>query len=133
MANYSGWARSNYFSVNDPEAFKAWCNKRGVHYEHTGDEQDLWAIFGPDDDYGVWPCNDPETEEPIDVAHELSEHLAKGEVAILMEIGNEKLRYLTGYAVAINSEGDERRCSLSDIYDLAEQIGDVSNITTCEY
>lgn len=51
-----------------------------------------------------------------DLVRELAEHLPKGQVAVLMEIGAEKLRYLTGVAIAVNHKGRVVEVMLSDIY-----------------
>ena len=48
-----------------------------------------------------------------------------------MEAGHEKLRYISGYAEAINAKGERRTVSLSDIYGLARELG--SNITEATY
>jgi hypothetical protein len=55
----------------------------------------------------------------IDVFEELARHLDARDVAVLMQIGSEKLRYLTGEAVAIHATGRITRVSLNDIYDQA--------------
>jgi len=52
---------------------------------------------------------------------EFSRHLEKDEVAILMEVGSEKLRYLVGFAMAINHEGDILQVSIRDIYKLVKE------------
>ena len=48
-----------------------------------------------------------------------------------MEAGSEKLRYIVGYAEAINSRGERASIGLNDIYKLAENLG--SSITVAEY
>ena len=52
----------------------------------------------------------------IDFHCELSEHLAEDAVAILMEVGYERIRYVIGFAVAVNSDGDVLAISTDDIY-----------------
>jgi hypothetical protein len=57
-----------------------------------------------------------EEDKEFDLTAELAEHLSKGQVAILMEVGAEKQRYLTGEAIAVNSKGRVVFLSLGDIY-----------------
>jgi hypothetical protein len=76
---------------------------------------------------------DEDTE--IDLVRELAEHLPKGQVAVLMEIGAEKLRYLTGVAIAVNHKGRVVQLTLSDIYCKAARAFRVaeSEITQATY
>ena len=120
MANFNGTARSNYFKVKDVEAFKAWVETIPdlVCWEREG----LYAIRSEDFDTGCWPSTRYDDEdEDLNLTGELAEHLAEGEVAVLMEAGAEKLRYISGWAVAVNHKGEEVSISLYNIYDLAEK------------
>ena len=47
-----------------------------------------------------------------------------------MGIGMEKMRYLDGYAVAINTTGQKRALRLDDIYDLAKEIAPQKSTVT---
>jgi molybdopterin biosynthesis enzyme len=58
-------------------------------------------------------------------------HLHDEDVAVLMEAGAEKLRYVSGWAVAVNSKGDLVEIGLSDIYEKAKHLG--KNITQATY
>lgn len=62
---------------------------------------------------------------------EIAGHLAHGSVAIVREIGYEKMRHLVGYTVAINSRGETIEVSLDQIYEDAKRLGE--HITACEY
>jgi hypothetical protein len=137
MANYYATARSNYFKVKDPEAFTNWC--RSLEIEPIdGDDADnkagLVAMISAIPDGDGWPgsrVNEEGEAVGIDLAAELSAHLEAGWVAVLMEAGAEKCRYVTGWALAVNSKGETRHVSLQDIYDLAAQIGE--HVTEAEY
>jgi hypothetical protein len=76
---------------------------------------------------GGWPnCRyDEETEECeyIDLFQEVADHLQEGSVALFLEVGAEKLRYMTGHAVAVNATGQVVAISLDDIYDRATSLG----------
>ena len=102
MANYCATWRSNYFQVKDQDAFEEaaseWPDTRVVTRDVDG-EDTLFAIMEDErGDQGGMPSgryNDETGDyEELDLLQELSEHLPEGEVAILMESGHEKLRYV---------------------------------------
>lgn len=117
MANWYGTARSNYFRVKDREAFMAWTKRRGLGVFTNAHDGGLFALH-PDEstDSGAWPSYDEDVDSEFSLTAELAEHLSKDQIAVLMEAGAEKLRYVTGVAVAINSEGHVVDVDLSDIY-----------------
>ena len=141
MANYYATARSNYFAVKDEMTFRQWAESAGLkvldpnHSNKNADGNCRFAITPDTGDENGWPTHrDNETTEEyddVDIYEELATYLKDGEVAVLMEIGNEKLRYLCGFATAVNSTGKIVRMSLEGIYDLAKELG--SNITRAEY
>jgi hypothetical protein len=117
MANWYGTARSNYFCVRDRDAFLKWADSRGLGVFTNEESRDLFAIYGGEHtDDGSWPSYDMEGDTDIYLVAELAQHLPKGQVAVLMEIGAEKLRYLTGVAIAVNHKGRVVELTLSDIY-----------------
>lgn len=140
MANWYGSARSNYFKVKDVDKFETWAGELGltVISRPSADDGLLYGLLveeGEND--GAWPAvkytEDPDLDmEEVDVLKELSAHLAEGEVAILMECGAEKLRYLTGWAQAINSKGEVLSVMLNDIYQKVEDAWGVKP-TEAEY
>jgi len=140
MANYYATARSNYFRVKDAQAFEQWCSKRGL---------DCWTTLYPDigNRYAIAPNADEETGWPnldldeatyeyceIDFPKELASHLDPRDIAVIVQVGSEKLRYLTGEAVAVHASGKTTRISLDDIYRQAvrEFEGDIT-ITEATY
>ena len=129
MANYYASARTNYFRVKDEPTFTEWAENRGVNI--IRDAEQRFGLLPNDDNNGSFPNHDLDNEEEIDFMAELSEHLADGSVAIMMEAGTEKLRYINGYAEAINNKGDRVVLDLSNIYELAKTLG--TEITFCEY
>ena len=135
MANYTCMSRSNYFQVKDREAFDAAMEPFEVEIVTSGEHTGKVALLNQDPDGGGWPWRmyDEETDEDIEVdfAGIIAEHLADGQVCVLMEIGWEKLRYLTGRAVAFNNRGEERVVDLDDIYEAAADLGE--NITDAAY
>lgn len=127
MADWYGHARSNYFQVRDKDDFIQWAKDIG-DLEIIEDEQGRVGLISTDD-FGGWPRVD--WDEAMDdvfgmdiILEMLASHLKNGSVAILMEIGSEKMRYLTGRAVAMNSKGESVEISISDIYQAAKHLGD---------
>lgn len=136
MANYIGQGRSNYFRVKDADAFRAEFEQYGVEIiERAVDGEILYGFIDTDGDGGglSWSRYNEETEdfEDIDYLDAVSKHLAEGEVCIIIETGSEKYRYLNGVAYAVNSKGESKVVSLTDIYEQAKELG--SNITQAQY
>ena len=119
MANWYGTSRSNYFKVKDEEAFREWADSRDLEIFTNLVGQLAVAPSSMSED-GSWPSYDNEMDAEIDFQAELIEHLAEGQVAILMTIGAEKLRYLTGYSVALAWDGRRMSVDIADIYDKVE-------------
>lgn len=137
MADWYGTARSNYFRVKDEAAFRETFGK--VEVEIVTDTQGRFGLLARDE-YGGWPsytfeddlaAGDDDEPQDFDIVATLSEHLATGEVAVLMEVGNEKMRYVTGRAIAVNGRNETAIVDLNDIYDLARGLGE--NVTLAEY
>ena len=76
-----------------------------------------------------------DADAEVDFLHELSQHLAKNEVAVLLTDGAEKPRYITGEALAVNDKGMVVDLSLFDIYQKAARTFQVplGSITHAEY
>lgn len=119
MANYIPFARTNYFRVKDNDAFIKWLDEiPGLEYYQDG--KGFCILF--DEGIPFWFYDDETGEErELLFMNELSAFLAEGEVAIAMEVGFEKLRYLTGVAIAVNDKGEELDVSINDIYKKVEK------------
>lgn len=131
MANYYEYARTNYFRVKDKEAFDAFINKIGGCEIADGEDGRIAVLFTDE----CVPSNryDDATKEFVefDFMDELSTHLADGSVAILTAAGFEKLRYISGYADAINNKGERKSVNIYSIYEMSKSLG--SDITVAEY
>ncbi len=136
MANWYGTSRSNYFRVKDPDAFLAWTKLRGLNAFTKPLQPDVFAVY-PDDsgDDGSWPSYDLDSDTEIAFEAELALHLAKGEIAVLMQAGAEKLRYVNGVAIAVNAKGRIVALTLDDIYGKAARSFRVpeARISRAEY
>jgi hypothetical protein len=116
MANWYGSARSNYVRVRDREAFLDWADS--LPHVEVVDKGDMFALLVAGDG---WPSFRDGADEELDLATEIANHLAEGEVFIFQEVGAEKLRYLTGWAKAVNRAGHTLEVSIDDIYTLVRE------------
>ena len=132
MANYCSSARTNYFRVKDVDAFNAWAKEYEDNYRvEVVDKEDTFAILF-DGESGIPNSREVDGDyDDIDFMDELSNHRADDEVAILHESGAEKLRYINGFAIAINNKAERRVISLDDIYVHAKELG--KNVTLAQY
>lgn len=129
MANYYASARSNYFRVKDIDAFEKWVESvpgLGI-FTKEKDGETLYAIYDDGPDACGWPSYDYEDDTEIDLTAELAAHLVDGDVAVLIEVGAEKLRYLVGQAVAVRSDGEVIHLNLNTIY---QTVKDQWGVTT---
>lgn len=138
MANYAGYARSNYFRVRDTAEFLGWVETLpGVVARRDDGDQERFVLLVEDADGSGWPnwryYEEVEDEEEIDLFAELAEQLAEGEVAVLQEIGAEKLRYLVGYAVAVNHRGETLSVSIDEVYQKVQEAGWGDHVSTATY
>ncbi len=118
MANYSGAARTNYFTVKDETAFRTWAAKHRL--EVIVGQGGLGLLPGDTDD-GCFPNYALDEDDlPFDIADEVAAHLADGSIAVVMEAGHEKSRYMSGWATAIDSRGERVSLNLDGIYERAE-------------
>lgn len=136
MTTYTATARSNYFEVKDRKAFDVWCTTRRLKCWPAPRLPNAFAIAPADDTDGDgWPARLDEDDDLIafDIT-ELAPHLASHAVAVLVESGAENLRYVRGFAEAIDATGRTVAISLCDIYEKARAaFGPDAAITCAEY
>lgn len=133
MSTHVSLARTNHFVVRDLPAFRAAMDPYEVEIVEDQSRENRVTVLARDG----WPTNgyDEETDEDIevDLLGLISEHLAPGQVTVVTASGHEKMRYMTGWAGAINSEGERVSLDLDDIYNLAKPLGDGSPILSAAY
>lgn len=120
MSNWSGLSRSNYFQVKDEAAFREALKDVDVSVvQGTGglaviseDENGAWPSFTYNDETG--------DDEEIDLVALIAEHLADGQVAVMISAGSERQRYVSGYATAFTNNAPPVELNLSEIYNLAK-------------
>ena len=132
MANWYGHARSNYVKIKDIfgllDAIEPFA--LGIYQGDNGD-----VGFITNDEYGGWPSStELENGEELwfDPGVHIVPFLVDGEVLIMMQVGSEKLRYLTGSASAYHSDGRVIDVTIDQIY---EKVRTEFNKTPslCEY
>lgn len=137
MANYYGTARSNYFKVKDLSEFTKALKDIEVEIVSPESDDGTVALLSRDADGAGWPTsayNEARDEyEDIDLPALIAPHLEDGWVCVLMEVGNEKMRYLVGYADAFNNKGEAVHVSLNEIFDRAKAAGLGEHITDASW
>ena len=135
MANYYENARTNYFKVKDEAKFNDFVASLSGLETYSDKEGRHCILFDYESGVPTSKFNE-ETEDydDVDFLGELSEHLTDDSIAIVMGAGSEKLRYINGYAEAIDSKGERVSINISNIYELAEQkFGEGKEVTHAEY
>jgi hypothetical protein len=128
MADWYGTARSNYFRVKDVDAFRKLCKLWNITFIIDGSNPARVGFLCHNNNGGLpdYRYEDSESGEEFDFDDFLSELAAllmDDEVAVMVEAGAEKMRYVTACAIAINSKGDKCSISLDEIYERAKAIG----------
>jgi hypothetical protein len=123
--NYEGVSRMNYVKVVDVTAWKQFCTRWGLQF--TENSKGVGFLSE-----SPVPTALPGGDEPdVPFLNELATHLQDEEVAVVEEVGREGMRYLTGYAWAINNKGRTRSVTIDRIYKLAAQLG--KNVSDVAY
>jgi len=142
MANYYATARTNYFEVKDPDKFKAFVAKMPdlVLIEKTvcdaKRKRTLYGFYVENPDGGgfptVWATRKGQWQD-VALCNATARHLKDGEIAIFVEAGHEKSRYVTGYAIAINSKGKSVELCIDNIYNMLDKLAPKGAVTRAEY
>ena len=135
MANYYEQCRSNYVKVKDKDAFRAFLERFGGAVMMIEDDKGRVGFLAEEGMPSTYmPENSGTEPDDVDFVAELAGHLANHEVMIVMGTGYEKMRYLVGYAIAINNKKERREIDLAQIYELAKQVTrKPKRITRAEY
>jgi len=154
VADYYAVVRSNHFLVRDAKKFESFCERCGLTTFHN---EPVWpegwcsvravtngraprrrettrryGFYGTENGLPSY-MRTKNDHVAIDFIPRFAKYLAVGEAAIIMESGSEKVRYICGYAWAVNWRGTVRHVSLSDIYKLTKEIAGGKTATPCEY
>ncbi len=125
MANYYGAIRSNYFHVNNVNQLKKLCNKIGATITERKDLNGgvMYTMYS--ENGFSYDCDD------LDLPAEIAKLLTGDDVAVFIEVGREKMRYLVGYAWCVNAKGETETVDLDEIYEYAGGLG--NNVTMATY
>ena len=117
------------FRVKDPEAFKRELERLGVYsirdrglkggLTYDVEEDGRFWLGGYDATLSVW---DPETDGEIDIGDVIQKHIAPGEVAVLIMIGHEKLRWADGTVLVVSEKGMRYKTLAQVADELAEEF-----------
>lgn len=140
MANWYGTARSNYVFVDDIELLK----EALAPFDVAVDQDERGVMFSSrENEYGAFPniaYIDSEEQEDEEIEFSWKEHVMpyvkEGEVLIIMEVGAEKHRYITGYSEAYVRKGQDIQClsiNLNQIYEMASEKFGIVPRTLAEY
>ena len=133
MANYSGTLRTSYVAVKDTAAFHKWLagfpGLEALHHKggllgFYSEDGELPGRRYPDEGW------DGEEIDDTTFFDELATHLAEDQALVILHTGNERLRYLSGWAIVVTSKGIGPKIFLDDIY---EKIPAGLNFTRAEY
>jgi hypothetical protein len=107
--NFECTTRSNYFRVKDEDAFRAFMNTvSGDDLRVLEEHRDGQTLYG----FGAFGCidgvaSDNEDSDEVDYDAFLSglqSHVAEDDAIIIMQAGNEGLRYVVGVATVITTK-----------------------------
>ena len=114
MANYYATARTSYVKVRDHKKFLAWAEtipSCEVITQKTGDNGTLYGLMFTEDGIPGWRSDEYGYDVDMDIFEEIQDHIASGWSIIFQEVGAEKCRYLSGYAVVV-TPATVKHCSL---------------------
>lgn len=127
MSQYYGQGRSNTFAVKDLAEFETEMKKYETVEVVADKETGLVTLYPRDSVEGGFPWDylDDETDDFEEIPWEeiFKKHLQDDWVVIVMESGSHKLRYIGGCAYAWNNKGETREIDISEIENLAKEIG----------
>lgn len=122
-----GWPFQREVQLHEPEPHDDFLRRGRAELERAREagktEEEVRALASELQDERCRVLAGSVEEQEIDLAAELSGHLAEGEVAVLKEVGHERLRALVGEATAVNCRGEKLSVSLQDIYGKVKEAG----------
>lgn len=133
MANYYGVGRTNAFTVKDIDAFRTAMDSFDLSIRASDQAAPNRVCLFSEAEGGGWERYDEDEDAFVNVVDMIAEHLADGECAIFQHVGFEKLRYLTGYAVAVHSTGEHIEVDIDSIYKLARDRFGLTEVSTAQY
>jgi hypothetical protein len=136
MANFYEKARTNYFTVKDPVAFRAWAKQYQCKvWSEEATPERVCLLWDEDMGFQEYPVDDDYNDVQGSFFMDIAEHLTDDAVCIVMAVGSEKYRYLTGWASAIDNTGYDHMVAvdLDKIYEIAQTVFPNKDINSATY
>lgn len=140
MANWYGVWRTNYVKLRADRIDAL----RNFEVTLAAGDDNTWAIlseseggepycYEASEDLPEWLREFLVNDDYLNLMDCLHEFLEDGEVIVIESSGAEKLRYVTGYSMAIHSSGKSIMINIQDIYEKAKKEFGVSEISQACY
>lgn len=135
MANYYESSRSNYVKVKDLEEFKKFAALFGATVEPRDkwENSDEYCLLWEDGFQDIPYNSETGDEMDGDFIKDVAGHLQENSVLVVMGSGHEKLRYVTGWAFAVDCTGESVAVNIDSIYALAGDKFKGKEVTSAEY
>lgn len=137
MSNYKGRGRTNYVTVEDIDGLKKALAPFPVNVctNHFGK---VSLISRSDHGWPAFEMDEEGNEAMLDVTDLVMPFVKEGEVLVLLEVGSEGFRYVSGSACAWirrGTEVSELNLSLANIYQMASETfgAPLADITPAEH
>ena len=138
MATYYGTGRSNYVKVRNDEAFEDFIENFDS-LEIIRDDEGRYGLLS-DDENGEYPQYFFDEEQGVEIweydfIQEISKYLVDepDNIFVWMSAGHEKMRYVSGFSVAVNAKGNVTALGLEDIYNKCKKELSFEPSTRAEY
>lgn len=135
MANYYEKARTNYFKVKDFTKFREFIDKFSSIELVVEEQKGGYALLFSEESGVPSQYYDEDTDDfiEVDFIYELSRFITDDSIAVIQAVGSEKLRFVSGYAIAVNSKNEQVSININEIYERAKEKFGVSEINTAIY
>ena len=137
MANYQGAERTNYVRIRQEKLHDVaeYVGMFNIEmHEKDGTYCFLPSAWNDDGCFSQWGEDEGGNELELDW-ESVARAMEDGQVLIIMSAGHEKLRYISGWAVAWDWQGNYTSLSINGIYEqAAEKFGvQTDDISRAEY
>lgn len=136
MANYYEKARTNYFKVKDPVEFQDFIELFNGNIDLVVEKKKGSYALLFSEESGVpsqYYHEDKDEYIEVDFISELSRFITDDSIVVIQAVGSEKLRFVSGYAIAVNSKNEQVSININEIYELAKQKFGVNEISEASY
>jgi hypothetical protein len=125
MADWYGSSRTNYIKFKDLDGLKKALEPFPVTFvAGIGERAGTYYLTSLDETGSLYRSYQDENDEQIffDFAEHVCPYMEDDQILVVIEVGAERLRYLTGDAAAYNAAGEFVVINLNHIYDRAKEV-----------